>query len=53
VPGRAAGLSKEPGVLDALFAELGDGHGDRRLAAYRQPEGAFADTGDISTGRGN
>ncbi|WP_040261605.1 acyl-CoA dehydrogenase family protein [Pseudomonas massiliensis] len=26
-------LSREPGVLDALFAELGDGHGDHRLAA--------------------
>ena len=27
-------LSKEPGVLDALFAELGDGHGDARLAQH-------------------
>jgi len=26
-------LSKEPGVLDALFDELGDGHGDARLKA--------------------
>ncbi len=26
-------LSREPGVLDAFFAELGDGHGDHRLAA--------------------
>lgn len=41
-------LSKESGVLDALFAELGDGHGDARLA--RHIEGlkqAFLDTGDI------
>ncbi|WP_263264794.1 acyl-CoA dehydrogenase family protein [Pseudomonas sp. RIT-PI-S] len=29
-------LSKEPGVVEALFAELGDGHGDRRLAAAIQ-----------------
>jgi putative acyl-CoA dehydrogenase len=27
-------LSKESGVLDALFAELGDGHGDKRLAEH-------------------
>lgn len=27
-------LSKEPGVLEALFTELGDGHGDPRLAAF-------------------
>jgi len=27
-------LAKEPGVLDALFDELGDGHGERRLAAH-------------------
>ncbi|MDH4553189.1 acyl-CoA dehydrogenase family protein [Pseudomonas sp. BN607] len=41
-------LSKEPGVLDALFAELGDGHGDPRLAAHiGNLKGAFADTGDI------
>ncbi|MHC5349097.1 acyl-CoA dehydrogenase family protein [Metapseudomonas furukawaii] len=41
-------LSKEPGVLDALFAELGDGHGDARLAGFigRLKQG-FADTGDI------
>src|SRR5690606_14378739 len=29
-------LSKEPGVLDALFAELDEGHGDARLAAHVQ-----------------
>ncbi|WP_085591634.1 acyl-CoA dehydrogenase family protein [Pseudomonas sp. B14(2017)] len=41
-------LSKEPGVLDALFAELGDGHGDPRLAAHiGNLKGAFADTGDM------
>ncbi len=41
-------LSKEPGVLDALFTELGDGHGDPRLAAYiGNLKGAFADTDDI------
>ncbi|MDF9620603.1 acyl-CoA dehydrogenase family protein [Pseudomonas entomophila] len=40
-------LSKEPGVLDALFSELGDGHGDARLAAFiGNLKGAFADTGD-------
>ena len=33
-------LSKEPGVLDALFAELGDGHGARRRA-HRQPQGGL------------
>ncbi len=41
-------LSKEPGVLDALFAELGDGHGDPRLG--RHIEGlkvAFRNTEDI------
>lgn len=27
-------LSKEPGVLDMLFMELGDGHGDRRLQQH-------------------
>ena len=27
-------LAKEPGVLDALFDELGNGHGDRRLAVH-------------------
>lgn len=41
-------LSKEPGVLDALFAELGDGHGDARLKAHiQQLQAAFRDTGDI------
>ena len=41
-------LSKEPGVLDSLFIELGDGHGDRRLAAHIAAlKTAFADTGDI------
>jgi putative acyl-CoA dehydrogenase len=41
-------LSKEPGVLDALFSELGDGHGDKRLAAHiHQLQAAFKDTGDI------
>ncbi len=33
-------LSKEPGALDALFDELGDGHGDRRSrGAHRQAQG--------------
>lgn len=41
-------LSKEPGVLDALFAELGDGHGDARLQAHLQRlQRAFRDTDDI------
>ncbi len=41
-------LSKEPGVLDALFHELGDGHGDARLAAHiRQLKSDFSDTADI------
>ncbi len=41
-------LSKEPGVLDALFAELGDGHGDARLQAHiGQLKNAFADKDDI------
>ncbi|MGH8435293.1 MAG: acyl-CoA dehydrogenase family protein [Pseudomonas sp.] len=41
-------LSKEPGVLDALFAELGDGHGDARLQAHiGQLQAAFRDTHDI------
>lgn len=41
-------LSKEPGVLDALFAELGDGHGDARLASFiGNLKAAFADTQDI------
>ncbi|MDH4583486.1 DNA alkylation response protein [Pseudomonas sp. BN415] len=41
-------LSKEPGVLDVLFAELGDGHGDARLASFiGNLKKGFADTGDI------
>ena len=41
-------LSKEPGVLEALFVELGDGHGDRRLARHiEQLKSAFMDTQDI------
>jgi putative acyl-CoA dehydrogenase len=41
-------LSKESGVLDALFAELGDGHGDARLRAQiGKLKDGFADTGDI------
>ncbi|KAF1051839.1 MAG: putative acyl-CoA dehydrogenase AidB [Stenotrophomonas maltophilia] len=41
-------LSKEPGVLDTLFEELGDGHGDARLAAFIGTlKAGFADTSDI------
>ncbi|MDH4873216.1 acyl-CoA dehydrogenase family protein [Pseudomonas sp. BN515] len=41
-------LSKEPGVLDVLFAELGDGHGDARLASFiGNLKKGFADTADI------
>ncbi|AHF69601.1 acyl-CoA dehydrogenase family protein [Pseudomonas cichorii] len=41
-------LSKESGVLDALFAELGDGHGDRHLKAHIEKlKAAFTDTRDI------
>lgn len=41
-------LSKEPGVQDVLFAELGDGQGDARLAAHIQRlQQAFADKEDI------
>ncbi|MBX8516930.1 acyl-CoA dehydrogenase family protein [Pseudomonas cichorii] len=41
-------LSKEPGVLDALFVELGDGHGDRHLKAHIEKlKAAFTDTRDI------
>lgn len=41
-------LSKEPGVLDALFAELGDGHGDARLKTHiQQLQADFRDTSDI------
>ncbi|MBD8270132.1 acyl-CoA dehydrogenase family protein [Pseudomonas fluorescens] len=41
-------LSKEPGVLEALFVELDDGHGDRQLARHiEQLKSAFMDTQDI------
>lgn len=41
-------LSKEEGVLDALFAELGDGHGDARLKAHIEKLKAdFTDKDDI------
>ncbi|WP_339490186.1 acyl-CoA dehydrogenase family protein [Pseudomonas sp. EL_65y_Pfl2_R95] len=41
-------LSKEPGVLEALFAELGGGHGDARLKAHiGKVQAAFKDTDDI------
>ncbi|MEO4045662.1 acyl-CoA dehydrogenase family protein [Pseudomonas sp. CAU 1711] len=41
-------LSKEPGVLDALFNELGDGHGDARLKAHiERLKAGFSDTADI------
>jgi len=41
-------LSKEPGVLDALFSELGDGHGDARLKAQiGRLQSDFRDTTDI------
>lgn len=41
-------LSKEAGVLDALFAELGEGHGDARLRTHiGRLQSAFTDTGDI------
>ncbi|AZE96783.1 Acyl-CoA dehydrogenase [Pseudomonas orientalis] len=41
-------LSKEPGVLEALFVELGDGHGDARLARHiERLKSAFMDTQDI------
>ncbi|MBX9913194.1 MAG: acyl-CoA dehydrogenase family protein [Pseudomonadaceae bacterium] len=41
-------LSKEPGVLEVLFDELGDGHGDARLQAHiGQLKNAFADKDDI------
>lgn len=41
-------LSREPGVLDVLFAELGDGHGDARLQAHiGRLQKAFADPDDI------
>ncbi|MEH6492335.1 acyl-CoA dehydrogenase family protein [Halopseudomonas sp.] len=41
-------LSKEPGVLDALFAELGDGHGSSELKQrIERIKQQFADTDDI------
>ncbi|OXS20788.1 DNA alkylation response protein [Pseudomonas fluorescens] len=41
-------LSKEAGVLEALFIELGNGHGDRHLARHiEQLKSAFMDTQDI------
>ncbi len=41
-------LSKEPGVLEALFTELGDGHGDARLKTQiTKLKADFADTDDI------
>ncbi|WP_213875431.1 acyl-CoA dehydrogenase family protein [Pseudomonas sp. dw_358] len=41
-------LSKEPEVLDSLFAELGDGHGHPLLAAHiERLKQSFADAGDI------
>lgn len=41
-------LSKEPGMLDMLFEELGDGHGDRHLAAHIDLlKSAFKNPADI------
>ncbi|MDP3755807.1 acyl-CoA dehydrogenase family protein [Polaromonas sp.] len=41
-------LSKEPGVLDALFSELGDGHGDARLKSHiERLQADFRDSADI------
>ncbi|MBX9755507.1 MAG: acyl-CoA dehydrogenase family protein [Pseudomonadaceae bacterium] len=41
-------LSKEPGVLEVLFHELGDGHGDARLQTQiSKLKRAFADPDDI------
>ncbi|NVZ35554.1 acyl-CoA dehydrogenase family protein [Pseudomonas sp. A4002] len=41
-------LSKEPGVLEALFVELGDGHGHKHLARHiEQLKSGFMDTQDI------
>lgn len=41
-------LSKEPGVLDALFIELGDGHGSNALKQrIEHIKQHFADTDDI------
>lgn len=41
-------LSKEPGVLEVLFSELGDGHGDVHLTRHIEKIKAdFRDTDDI------
>lgn len=41
-------LSKEPGVLDMLFTELGDGHGEPRLQQHiHNLKQQFSDTEDI------
>ncbi|MFO7705072.1 MAG: acyl-CoA dehydrogenase family protein [Halopseudomonas sp.] len=41
-------LSKEPGVLEVLFSELGDGHGDAQLKHHIQRiKTDFRDTDDI------
>ncbi|WP_339844894.1 acyl-CoA dehydrogenase family protein [uncultured Halopseudomonas sp.] len=41
-------LSKEPGVLEVLFSELGDGHGDAKLTRHIEKIKAdFSDTDDI------
>lgn len=41
-------LSKEPGIVEMLFAELGDGAGDQRLRAHiHQLQQHFADKDDI------
>ncbi|WP_217476202.1 acyl-CoA dehydrogenase family protein [Stutzerimonas stutzeri] len=41
-------LSKEPGVIEVLFTELGDGHGDARLKHHiNRLQTAFADKDDI------
>ncbi len=41
-------LSKEPGVIEVLFAELGDGHGDARLKNHiDRLQRAFTDREDI------
>ena len=41
-------MTKEPGVLDALFAELDEAHGDARLAAHVQRlKGDLRDQDDL------
>ena len=43
-------LSREPGVLEALFAELGDGHGDAPTRrAHRPSEGRVSPTPPTSS----